>query len=136
VSDVGGTVQAPEPSPPTPPGDAPRPVGPANYGWVGGLILIVLGVVFMLQSAGIMVGNWWTIFIYIPALVSFYNAIRSWRRDGRFSAAASGSFTGGLLLATVATILLFNAMAVWWPMILVAIGFGLIAGSLLGRGRA
>ena len=42
----------------------------SSFGWVGGLILIVLGVVFMLQSAGIMVGNWWTIFIFIPALVS------------------------------------------------------------------
>ena len=136
MSDLDGTVQPPEPAPATPPGDAPRPVGPANYGWIGGLVLIALGVAFMLQNVLELPVNWWTVFIFIPALVSFYTAFRTWRKDGRFSAAASGSFTGGLLLTTVATILLFNAMAVWWPTILVAVGVGLILGSLLGRGKA
>jgi len=130
VSDQSGYTPAPEPGAVTPKGGGS---GQSGFGWVAGLILIVLGVVFMLQSAGIMVGNWWTVFIYIPAGVSFYNTFRAWRRDGRFSASASGSFTGALLLSTVATLLLFDAMTVWWPMILVAIGTGLIVGNVLGR---
>jgi hypothetical protein len=121
----------------TPTGNGSGRRGPgSSFGWVSGLILIVLGVVFMLQSAGIMVGNWWTIFIFIPALVSFYNAFRAWRKDGRFSAAASGSLTGGLLLSTVGTILALGLdWSKAWPAILIAIGLGLILGSLLGRGK-
>jgi hypothetical protein len=108
-----------------------------GFGWVAGLVLIALGVVFMLQSAGIMVGNWWAVFIYIPALVSFYNSFRAWRKEGRFSSAASGAFTGGLLLTTVATIFALDLN--WdkaWPAILIAIGLGLVLGNLLGRKRA
>jgi hypothetical protein len=138
VSDAGGTVRPPEPVPVTPAGNGSGQRGPgSSFGWVAGLILIVLGVVFMLQSAGIMVGNWWTIFIFIPALVSFYNSFRAWRKDGRFSAAASGSFTGGLLLTTVGTILALGLdWSKAWPAILIAIGLGLILGSVLGRGKA
>jgi len=125
------------------PGSAPEPFTAqaddrgerrSGFGWVAGLILIVLGIVFMLQSAGIMVGNWWTIFIFIPAAVNFYNMFRVWRRERRFTAAASGSLTGGLLLTTVGTILLLDLdWSKAWPAILISIGVGLVAGSLLGR---
>lgn len=124
---------APEPVPVTPHG-ADRGQRPGGFGWVAGLILIVLGVVFMLQSAGIMVGRWWTVFIYIPAAVNFYAMFRVWRRERRFTAAASGSLTGGLLLTTVATILLLDLdWSKAWPAILISIGVGLVVGNLLGR---
>lgn len=133
MSDDVGNTPAPEPTPVTPQGGG-IPQGPMSFGWVAGLVLIALGVTFMLQSAGIMVGNWWTIFIYIPALVSFYNAFRTWRKEGRFTAAASDSLTGGLLLTTVATILALGLdWSKAWPAILIAIGLGLILGNLLGR---
>jgi len=132
VSDDMGSYSAQEPLSGTPQSPEP-PARQSGFGWVAGLILIVLGVVFMLQTAGIMVGNWWTVFIYIPAAVNFYNMFRVWRKEGRFTAAASGSLTGGLLLTTVATLLLLDLMSKGWPAILVAIGLGLVVGNLLGR---
>lgn len=133
MSDEHGSVPAPEPVPVTPQGSV-QETRRSGLGWVAGLILIVLGVVFMLQSAGIMVGNWWTVFIFIPALVNFYTMFRVWRKERRFTAAATGSLTGGLLLTTVATILLLELdWSKAWPAILISIGVGLVAGSLLGR---
>ncbi len=119
--------------PPAP--SEPRPPARGGAGWIGGIVLIVLGVVFMLQSSGIFVGNWWTVFIYIPAAISLFNVFRTWRRDGRFTQSATGSLVGGLLLTTVATILLLNLdFSRWWPAILIAIGLGLVVGnSLISR---
>lgn len=133
MSDESGSIPTLEPAQVTPPASAPE-TRRSGLGWVGGLILIVLGIVFMLQSAGIMVGNWWTVFIFIPALVNFYAMFRVWRRERRFTAAATGSLIGGLLLMTVATILLLDLdWSKAWPAILISIGVGLVAGSLLGR---
>ena len=133
MSDEPGSIPTFESAPPAPQAP-PAETRRSGFGWVAGLILIVLGVVFMLQSAGIMVGNWWTVFIFIPALVNFYSMFRVWKKERRFTAAATGSLIGGLLLTTVATILLLELD--WsraWPAILISIGVGLVAGSLLGR---
>jgi hypothetical protein len=108
--------------------------GPGGYGWVGGVVLIALGVVFMAQQSGYMIGNWWAVFIYIAAFANFGNMIRSWRKEGRFSPAATGSLVGGLLLTTIASIFVFNLRwDIWWPSVLIAIGLGIVLGSLLGR---
>lgn len=105
-----------------------------NYSWVGGVILIVLGIVFMAQQFGFMTGNWWAAFIYIAAFANFGNMIRSWRKDGRFTSSATGSLVGGLVLTTIASIFMFNLrMDYAWPSILIAIGIGIVTGSLLGR---
>jgi hypothetical protein len=44
---------------------------PTNRGasWIGGLALLLLGGLFLLQNLGgfAFMGNWWTIFIFIPA---------------------------------------------------------------------
>ena len=104
------------------------------YGWVAGVVLIALGVTFILQQQGFMIGNWWAAFIYIAAFANFANMVRSWRKEGRFSSAATGSLVGGLLLTTVASILFFNLRwDVWWPTILIAIGVGILVGAVLGR---
>ncbi len=135
MSDETGYVPAPAPEPaPVTSGGGRGKSGP---GWIAGLVLIALGVAFMLQNVLTLPARWWTVFIYIPALVSFYNSFRTWRKDGRFSPAASGSLTGALLLTTVATILALDLD--WgqaWPAILIVIGIGLVLGSVLGRGKA
>ena len=105
-----------------------------SFGWIGGIVLIALGVTFMLQQRGFMIGNWWAIFIYIAAFANFANMARAWRKDGRFTPAATGSLVGGLLLTTIASIFMFNLQwDLWWPAILIAIGTGIVAGGLLGR---
>ena len=39
--------------------------------WIGGVILVFLGVLFLLQNIGWLArdGNWWAVFILIPAFV-------------------------------------------------------------------
>lgn len=102
--------------------------------WFGGVVLIVLGVIFLLENSGVVITeNWWTAFIYLAAGASFLNMWRQWRHAGFFDSKATGSLTGGLLLTTVATIFLFNLeWDMWWPLVLVSIGIGILAGWALG----
>lgn len=131
----------PTPAPAAPPTPAPasgsvtdRERHRNDFGWVGGVVLIALGVVFMAQQYGLVTGNWWAIFIYLAAFANFANMVRSWRKDGRFGSAATGSLVGGLLLTTIASIFMFNLRwDIWWPAVLITIGIGIVAGSLLGR---
>jgi hypothetical protein len=105
--------------------------------WMVGLILILLGVAFFLERSGVisMVGNWWAIFIYLAAFASFANAWRAYRGTNAFGQAAGASLTWGLVLTVVASIFMFNLLwDTWWPMILIAVGVGIVASSYLGRG--
>ncbi len=109
--------------------------------WMVGVILILLGIAFFAQNAGytVLSGNWWAVFIYLAAFASLANAWRSYHARGEFGTTASASLTWGLVLLVVASIFLFNLLwDVWWPAILVAVGVGIVTGSLLGsrtRGR-
>lgn len=111
--------------------------------WMVGLVLIALGIAFFLERNGVivLVGNWWAIFIYLAALASFAAAWRSYRSRGSFGPAAGNGLTWGLVLTTVATIFLLDlAWSMWWPAIVIAVGVGIVAGSMLasatrGSGR-
>ena len=106
-----------------------------NTNWMVGVVLILLGTAFFLSNAGYVVwaGNWWAIFIYLAAFASFANAWRSYRSRAEFGSTATASLIWGLVLTVIASLLLFNlAWEMWWPAILVAIGVGIVAGSLLG----
>ena len=55
--------------------------------WLGGAILVVLGLIFLAQNLGIAtLNNWWAIFILIPAVGAFTAAWRQIKRkrDGAF----------------------------------------------------
>lgn len=101
--------------------------------WMIGVILILLGVAFMLEQAGViaMTGNWWAVFIYLAAAASFLNVWRSYRARGEFGPAAGGSLVWGLALTMVASIFAFNlSWDMWWPSILIAVGVGIVASYL------
>jgi hypothetical protein len=103
--------------------------------WIVGIVLILLGVAFLLENSGFVIlpGNWWAVFIYLAAIASFANAWRLYRATGQFGATATGSLTWGLVFTVVASIFFFNLVwDVWWPVILVAIGVGIVVGNLLG----
>ena len=54
--------------------------------WIGGAILILLGVVFLLQNMGIpFLANWWALFILIPAFWAFVAAWDSYQDNGRLT---------------------------------------------------
>lgn len=102
-----------------------------NLPW-GGLILIVLGIVFLLQQAGRLSEhfNWWALFILIPAFSSFAAAWQASRTTGRFNAAARSAFGSGVVVLTVAILFLFDMnWTVNWPVIVIAAGFSMAFGS-------
>ncbi len=124
------TVSAPQGTP-----DSQRRRNTEATSWIVGVVLILLGAAFLLENSGYVVftGNWWAVFIYLAAIASFANAWRSYHATGRFGATATGSLTWGLVFTVVATIFFFNLLwDLWWPVILVAVGVGIVVGNLLG----
>jgi len=100
-------------------------------GWIVGLVLIALGGVLLLQNAGLAVlpGNWWALFILIPAVAAFANAWTFYQQDGQLTPRVIGLITGGLVPLTIALIFLFDFGGAW-PFLLVVIGAGMLLRSL------
>jgi hypothetical protein len=103
------------------------------YGWIGGAILILLGVVFLLQNLNIaFLANWWALFILIPAFGAFAAAWESYRNNGRLTRGGAGSLAGGVLLAILALAFLLNLnVGLFWPLLLIAGGLVLLGTALL-----
>lgn len=103
--------------------------------WIGGAILILLGLIFLLRNFGIFdLHNWWALFILIPAIASLANAWRIYQANGNhMTAAVRGPTIGGLILVLVAAAFLFDLnWGLLWPVILIVIG---LAALLTGLGR-
>ena len=101
--------------------------------WVGGVVLIVLGLIFLLQNVrGFYLNNWWALFILIPAFGSFVDAWNRYREAGRLSRRVRGAFISGCVLLLVTATFLFN----WnWglvlPILLIIWGVTILFNSLL-----
>jgi hypothetical protein len=100
-----------------------------HFVWIGGAILILLGVIFLLQNLGIpFLANWWALFILIPALWAYAAAWDSYREDGRLTRRGIGSLSGGILLTVLALALVLNLdFGLLWPVLLIAGGLALLA---------
>ena len=101
-------------------------------GWVVGGVLIVLGVFFIIQHvSGFTLKNWWALFILIPAIGSFVTAFQMYvKNERRFTAASRGPLIGGLLLAALSAIFLFNIAWAWaWPLFVILAGLGILLSS-------
>jgi hypothetical protein len=107
--------------------------GGRSYAWIGGAILILLGVVFLLQNMGIpFLANWWAVFILIPAFWAFVAAWDSYRDNGRLTRGGAGSLAGGSLLTILALVFLLNLnLGLFWPVLLIVGGLVLLGTVLL-----
>lgn len=96
-----------------------------------GIVLIVLGVLFLLRNlTGWPLNNWWALFILAPALVLLWNGYQNLQADGRFSSRAVQSFTGGSVLLLVALVFLLGlSWSMIWPVFLIIGGIGAISAS-------
>lgn len=101
--------------------------------WIGGAVLIALGVIFLLQNfGGVRLNNWWALFILIPAIGSFSTAWHFYRQTGKFNRPARGALFSGLVLLLITGTFLFNLN---WnmilPVLLIVLGLGMLINTML-----
>lgn len=115
-----------------------RLADPSRAGtWIVGLILIVLGGMFLMRSTGtwdIPFTNWWALFILIPAVGALSSAWRMYRDEGdRFTAPARGSLLVGLVLTFVTFMFLFDISWTYMgPILIIAVGIAIIFLYMIG----
>jgi hypothetical protein len=96
-----------------------------NGSWVGAVILIFLGFIFLLREMGLpLLENWWALFFLIPAIACFGSAWNQFQRHGNhFSFEVMGSLIGGLILTFISAIFLFNLnWSYMWPIMMIVVG--------------
>jgi hypothetical protein len=95
-------------------------------GWIPGLVLIGLGIVFLIQNyLGREIHNWWALFILIPVFLMFERGYTS-LQAGR-SAEAIWQLMGGLVLVALIVIFLFDLpFRQLWPIFLIIGGIALL----------
>jgi hypothetical protein len=117
---------------------AERLADPSRGGsWIAGIILVVLGGIFLLQNMGAYrfpLQNWWALFILIPAVGAFDAAFRTYRREGTFTAPARGSLLVGIVLTLVTAAFVFNISWTYFgPALIILAGLGILFNSMVGR---
>lgn len=113
----------------------PQPSHRRSGGWVGGAMLIGLGVLLLLQNlTGFSLHNWWALFILIPAIGAFTAAWNNYQETGRVGAAVRGSLFGGVVLCIVAATFLFSLnWTIVGPALLVLVGIALLINGTLSK---
>jgi hypothetical protein len=98
----------------------------------GGLILILLGVLFLLTEMGrIPWADWWAWFLVgLGAIFLLEALLRAFSVEGRCG--ISGRLTAGLILALIGGSHLLGLME-WWPLILIAVGIGVLVSAFLKK---
>ena len=123
---------------------AERLADPSSRGgsWIAGLILIVLGGMFLLQNMGTYnfpINNWWALFILIPAFGALERALRMYHEAGnQFTNQMNGSLLTGIVLLLVTAGFLFNIDWTYFgPVLIILAGLGILMSSIFaGKGRA
>lgn len=103
----------------------------SHKNWVGGVILIAIGLIFLFTNLGaFQLNNWWALFILIPAFSNFASAWDNYRQNGRLTKSGRGSITGGLILSLIAFTFIFEwSWGVIWPVFLIIGGIGALLGG-------
>jgi hypothetical protein len=99
--------------------------------WVFGGVLIVIGVFMLLRNVtGWSFGNWWALFILIPAIGSLAKAWQLYGVHGAINEPVRGPLIGGVVLLFVFAMFFFGFnWALFWPIIVIVIGIGALAGA-------
>jgi len=106
-------------------------------GWIIGTILVVLGAVFLLQNTGLLpqhIGNWWALFIMIPALAGYGSTLDELRKTGTLSRKSRSSLVFSVLLTLLSAFLFFELdFNFFGPLLLICAGFGIFLNSFKDR---
>ena len=104
--------------------------------WLGGAVLIALGLIFLAQNLGIAVfANWWALFILIPAIASLGTAWNIYQaNDSQWTNAARGPLITGLILLVITATLLFGLnWGLIVPLLLIIAGVAALLNGLQGQ---
>jgi hypothetical protein len=109
-----------------------------HYGWIVGVILILLGATFLLQNLGLpFLPNWWALFILIPSFWAYVAALDTYQDNGRLTRGGASSLTVGILLTILAFIFLLNLnTSLYWPILLLVGGLVLLGTSFWPNGKS
>ena len=128
--------QSSEPIDPQQRRDEPLADPSRTGGWVAGLVLIVLGAMFLMRNTGTFdfpLQNWWALFILIPAVGALDSGFRTYRAAGnQLTAPARGSLLVGLVLTFVAAMFLFDiSWTFFGPVLIILVGIGILFTALV-----
>jgi hypothetical protein len=108
-----------------------------GFSWMIGLILIVIGGLYLLQETGILPGftNWWALFMLLPAAGVFSAAVGAYRRSGgQLTPEVIGLLVGSLLFVAMTGFFLFGVSFTWFvPLFLIAAGLFILFGPMVAR---
>jgi len=96
---------------------------------IGGLILILLGILFLLATMDIVSwGDWWAYFLVgLGAIFIFEVILRS--GSPAFRQHITGRLIAGVVLILVGGSFIFG-MTNWWPIIIIGVGVALVISAL------
>ena len=107
--------------------------GRQNSRLIAGGLLLILGVLFALQNLGVLraghLGDYWPLLLVWVGLTRMLGARR------RHFASGLVVFLMGVFFQLDRLDVLYLPMQHFWPILLIVLGFGLIADSFLDRGR-
>jgi len=109
--------------------EKPKNISGGSDRAIFGLILVLIGVIFMLRNVEIFeLDNWWALFILIPAIASFGNAWKIFQGNGRqMTRRVRSRIVAGLFPLTIALIFLFGLdMGELWPVFIILAGVAVI----------
>ena len=104
--------------------------------WIGGVLLIALGVGFLARNFGYpLPQNWWALFLLLPGLAALSTAWSIYQRNGQqLNGGARSALIGGLILVLLSFLFFFDVnFGKFWPVILIVIGVSVLAGGTWRR---
>jgi hypothetical protein len=108
-------------------------------GLAAGLVVVIVGVVFLLRNLGIplpfaALHNWWALFILVGAVPLLAQAADSYRKSGKVDQAVLHALLSAAAVILVALIFLLGLdLAVWWPLFVIYGGLWTMMGVFKKR---
>ena len=100
---------------------------------MGGIILIIVGLVFLLRELNVLeLNNWWALFMLIPVVSLLNNAWSAFRAHERMTQGSLRSLSWAFLIGLIAAVFLFDLD--WdfiWPVMLIGFGLNMVIGQAL-----